>query len=99
MVPVTVTVDATDLCDPNFSCEIISVTSNEPVNGVGDGDTSPDWIITGPLDVRSPRRAFRDRHRPDLYDHRPVHGPFGQQLNGDSGCDRAAFAGVSVECE
>lgn len=30
---------------PNFKgCEL-SVTSNEPVNGVGDGNTSPDWRI------------------------------------------------------
>ena len=49
MRPVTVTVDATDACDPNFSCEIVSVTSNEPANGIGDGNTSPDWSITGPL--------------------------------------------------
>jgi hypothetical protein len=24
---------------------VITVTSNEPVNGVGDGDTDPDWIV------------------------------------------------------
>jgi hypothetical protein len=62
MEPVTVTVDATDLCDPNFSCEIISVTSDEPINGVGDGNTSPDWIITGPLtvDIRAERAGPGD---------------------------------------
>jgi hypothetical protein len=27
------------------ACTITSVTSNEPVNGLGDGDTSPDWQI------------------------------------------------------
>jgi hypothetical protein len=26
---------------------ITSVQSNEPVNGLGDGDTAPDWQITG----------------------------------------------------
>ncbi len=51
MEPVTITVDATDVCDPDISCQIISVTSNEPENGLGDGDTAPDWIITGPLTV------------------------------------------------
>lgn len=51
MVLVKVKVDATDMCDPDLTCQIISVTSNEPVNGLGDGDTSPDWIITGPLTV------------------------------------------------
>ena len=57
MEPVTVTVDATDLCDPNFTCEIVSVTSNEPENGDGDGNTSPDWSITGPftLELRAER--------------------------------------------
>jgi K319-like protein len=52
MVPVTVSVPATDACDPNPSCHILSVTSNEPVNGPGDGNTSPDWIITGPLTLQ-----------------------------------------------
>ena len=49
MVPVTVAVDATDNCD--FACQIISVASNEPVNGLGDGNTTPDWVITGDLTV------------------------------------------------
>ncbi len=57
MVPVTVSVVATDACDATPTCEIVSVTSNEPENGLGDGDTSPDWIITGAftVDLRSER--------------------------------------------
>ena len=51
MVPITVVVSARDNCDPSVSCRITSVTSNEPVNGLGDGDKSPDWTITGPLTV------------------------------------------------
>jgi parallel beta-helix repeat protein len=51
MVPITVAVSARDNCDPSVSCRITSVTSNEPVNGLGDGDKSPDWTITGPLTV------------------------------------------------
>lgn len=47
LVPVTVTTAATDACDPAPRCAISSVSSNEPVNGLGDGDTAPDWFITG----------------------------------------------------
>jgi len=50
MVPVTLTVAASDNCDSSFTCEIISVTSNEPVTG-GNDTTSPDWEITGPLSL------------------------------------------------
>jgi hypothetical protein len=49
MTPVSVEVSATDNCDPNPVCQIISVTSNEPEDGLGDGDTAPDWELTGDL--------------------------------------------------
>ncbi|MGH9457275.1 MAG: choice-of-anchor Q domain-containing protein [Thermoanaerobaculia bacterium] len=48
MIPVTVTVDATDACG-TASCRIVAITSNEPANGRGDGNDEPDWIITGDL--------------------------------------------------
>ena len=51
MVPVVVAIDATDNCDS--VCQIISVESNEPVNGLGDGNTAPDWVITGDLTLNS----------------------------------------------
>jgi len=51
MVAVTISVSAKDNCDPSVTCRITSVTSNEPENGTGDGDKSPDWTITGPLTV------------------------------------------------
>jgi uncharacterized repeat protein (TIGR01451 family) len=45
MVNVTVSYDVTDNCPlPPNSCTL-SVTSNEPVDGKGDGHTSPDWIV------------------------------------------------------
>jgi hypothetical protein len=46
MVPVTVRARVTDNCGP-VTWQIISVASNEPVNGLGDGDTGPDWQIVG----------------------------------------------------
>jgi hypothetical protein len=51
MVPVTVAVSATDSCDAAPVCKLTVVTSNEPENGPGDGNTSPDWELTGPLTV------------------------------------------------
>jgi hypothetical protein len=57
MVPVTITVVATDDQDPNPISQIVSVSSNQPINGTGDGDQSPDWEITGALtlNLRSER--------------------------------------------
>ena len=51
MVPIKVTAFASDVGSGIVSCKIISVTSNEPIDGLGDGDTSPDWQITGDLTV------------------------------------------------
>jgi len=47
MVPVVVAISAEDNCEEAVTCRITSVSSNEPVDGLGDGDTSPDWVITG----------------------------------------------------
>jgi hypothetical protein len=58
MVAVTLTVIATDLVDPAPTSHIVSVTSNEADNANGDGDTTPDILITGPLSVQL--RAERD---------------------------------------
>ncbi len=49
LVPVTLAVNATDNCDTP-TCEIIDVSSSEPVVG-GEDTTSPDWVVTGPLSV------------------------------------------------
>jgi hypothetical protein len=51
MVPVSLVVQASDTCDPNPICTITSVTSNEPENGLGDGDIAPDWEINNNLIV------------------------------------------------
>jgi WD40 repeat protein len=42
MVDVTIDYTVTEPC-PN-TC-VLTVSSNEPVNGTGDGDTSPDWAV------------------------------------------------------
>ena len=46
MVTVTVSAVVTDNCGP-VGWKIIGVQSNEPVNGLGDGNTAPDWQILG----------------------------------------------------
>lgn len=47
-------VSAADVCDPNPTL-LATVTSNEPINGHGDGNTEPDWKVDenadGTLDV------------------------------------------------
>ncbi|HWI16286.1 MAG TPA: FG-GAP-like repeat-containing protein [Vicinamibacterales bacterium] len=50
MVAVTVTASASDLAGVT-SLKIINVTSSEPDNGLGDGDTAGDIVITGAMTV------------------------------------------------
>jgi len=45
--PVRVVVRAWDACGP-VSWRITDITSNELEDGLGDGSTSPDWVICGP---------------------------------------------------
>jgi CHRD domain-containing protein len=45
-VDVRISAQVTDTCS-STTWKIIKVKSNEPVNGLGDGDTGPDWQITG----------------------------------------------------
>ena len=49
MVPISIAAVVSDLVDPSPITRIISVSSNEPDNGRGDGNRSPDWQITGDL--------------------------------------------------
>ena len=48
---VDITVNYTVTGDPAPTC-VLSVTSNEPINGTGDGDMSPDWLIVDAHHVR-----------------------------------------------
>lgn len=45
LVPITATVTVSDRCDSSVVLQLVSVSSNEPDNGSGDGDTAGD--ITG----------------------------------------------------
>ncbi len=51
MVPVTVNVSVSDKCNAMPICKITSISSNEPEDGLGDGNTAPDWEVTGDLTV------------------------------------------------
>ena len=51
MVPVSLDAALVDLLDPAPTARIVGVSSNEPIDGDDDGNTSPDWEITGPLSV------------------------------------------------
>jgi len=51
MVAVAVIANGTDNCNTAPACKIVSVMSNEPIDGLGDGDKAPDWMITGDLAV------------------------------------------------
>jgi predicted extracellular nuclease len=49
MVRVVIAADVVDDVDPAPTSRIIAVSSNQPANGTGDGNTSPDWELTGAL--------------------------------------------------
>jgi photosystem II stability/assembly factor-like uncharacterized protein len=49
MVDVTVNYTSSDNCPAGCT---LSVTSNEPINGLGDGDTAPDWEVVDAHHVR-----------------------------------------------
>ena len=51
LVPVALSASANDNCGP-VTCKIKSVKSNEPISGLGHGDLTPDWIITGDLTLQ-----------------------------------------------
>lgn len=54
MVNVSIKVDVESDCPSNdeIECKIVEVRSNEAINGNGDGNTSPDWVITGDRTLR-----------------------------------------------
>jgi hypothetical protein len=50
MADIALSYTSSDSC-PGSSC-VVTVTSNEPVNGLGDGDTAPDWMVVSPTLVK-----------------------------------------------
>jgi len=57
LVPINATITVEDKCDPKPTYKLLSVTSNEPDNGLGDGDTPKDVLIgtDGTFMVRAER--------------------------------------------
>jgi len=51
MRDVTINYTSTDSCG-GVNCQITNITSNEPIDGTGDGDTSPDWEFVDEHHVR-----------------------------------------------
>ena len=43
LVRVELEVEVGDVCDAMPALRLVSITSNEPANGTGDGNTEPDW--------------------------------------------------------
>lgn len=58
LVSISATVTASDVCDPNPTIRLESVTSSEPTNGLGDGNTSPDIVDAA---IGSDDRSFQLR--------------------------------------
>ncbi len=60
MVSVSLRAEVVDLIDAAPTARIVGVSSNEPIDGEDDGNTSPDWVITGPLtvDLRAERSGI-----------------------------------------
>lgn len=63
MVSVRLSVVVTDNVDPAPISRIVNVSSNQGPNSTGDGNTSADWEITGPLmlNLRSERSGTAER--------------------------------------
>ena len=49
MIGVSLAVQVSEEVDAAPITRIIAVTSNEPENGLGDGDMAPDFVVTGDL--------------------------------------------------
>jgi len=57
MVDISFNLDIDNPCGLELTCRVLDVSSNEPINGLGDGNTEPDWRIDqdGSLELRAER--------------------------------------------
>jgi len=56
LVDISFDLDIDSACEIPVTTTVIEVTSNEPVNSIGDGNTEPDWVISeGHLKLRAER--------------------------------------------
>ncbi len=63
LIDVTISATLVDAVDPSPTWSILSVSSNQPTQGTGDGDQPVDWFITGnnTLKLRAERSSGQDR--------------------------------------
>jgi probable HAF family extracellular repeat protein len=63
MASVTLTLQSSDDSGDTPKCELSRISSSDPDNGTGDGDTAGDTLITGPLaaKLRAERSASKER--------------------------------------
>ena len=52
MMPIALSANVTDNCPGAVTWAVTSVESDEPINGLGDGDTEPDWTISSAHAIR-----------------------------------------------
>jgi probable HAF family extracellular repeat protein len=65
MVPVTLTAEVKDNCDPDPACRIVRITSSERPSGSDDIDAS-DWRLTGDMSLEL-RAEITSRRGPRVY--------------------------------
>jgi hypothetical protein len=87
------TITASGATDPDgdpVSLVITGVTQDEPVNGLGDGDTSPDAVLTSPASNKVQIRAERS----GLFDGRVYHLSFTATDPSGASCTGTLTVGV-----
>ena len=93
-----INISASDNSDPVLLCRIIS--SNEPVDGLGEGDTTPDWTITEDLTLnlqaeRSGRCSLIEYSAGNKDSHKSCSDRENKINNSPSGPSRYAIQNVS----